>query len=73
MFCLLASYPLSSLYVKLPTDATRHYYSISVAAFFLLGILRLYWGTAQLVFSIVGTYLLVCFNRTERMPWLVFG
>lgn len=67
------AYPLSSLYVKLPTDATRHYYSIFVAAFFLLGVLRLYSGTLQLLGSIVGTWLIVAFNRTERMPWIVFG
>lgn len=73
VFCLLIAYPLSSLYVKLPTDGTRHYYSILVATVFLVGILKLWSGFLQLLFSIVGTYLIVVFNRTERMPWLVFA
>jgi lysophospholipid acyltransferase len=73
VFCLLAAYPLSSLYVKLPTDGTRHYYSILVATFFLVGVLKLWGGFLQLLISIVGTYLIVVFNRTERMPWLVFA
>lgn len=73
VFCLLVAYPLSSLYVNLPTDGTRHYYSILVATFFLVGILKLWSGFLQLLFSIVGTYLIVVFNRTERMPWLVFA
>ncbi|CED83777.1 Predicted membrane protein [Phaffia rhodozyma] len=73
VFCLIAAFPLASVYNRLPLGSVRHSYSIAVAAFFLIAVLKLWSGFFQLVFSIIGTYLIVIFNRTNRMPWLVFA
>jgi lysophospholipid acyltransferase len=74
IFCLLSAYPLSSLYIRLPTGTARHVYSLAVAAFYLLGVLKLYGGVLHLLAASLGTYFIVCFDRRPgRMPWAVFA
>ncbi|KAI0771974.1 MBOAT-domain-containing protein [Trametes elegans] len=74
IFCLLFSYPLGSVYIRIPTahPELKHAFSIAITLFYLVPVLNLYVGTIQLAFSIAGTYYLAQRVHTQRMPWLVF-
>ncbi|KAI9001313.1 MBOAT-domain-containing protein [Trametes punicea] len=74
IFCLLFSYPLGSLYIRMPASRPdfKHIFSIVVTSFFLVIVLNLYLGSLQLLFSVVGTYYIVQRVQSSRMPWLVF-
>ncbi|KAG6861485.1 hypothetical protein C0995_015912 [Termitomyces sp. Mi166 len=72
--CLLVAYPLGSVFVRVPSSqpALRHLFSIAVAAFFFFPVLKLYQGFFQLLASILLTYILAAYDKSARMPWLVF-
>ncbi|OSC98692.1 MBOAT-domain-containing protein [Trametes coccinea BRFM310] len=74
IFCLLFSYPLGSVYIRIPTahPEFKHIFSIVITFFYLVPVLNLYVGAIQLLVSVVGTYYLVERVQTSRMPWLVF-
>ncbi|KAF8607705.1 MBOAT-domain-containing protein, partial [Ceratobasidium sp. AG-I] len=75
IFCLLVAYPLSSVYVKLPKNqpGVKHVFNIGVSLFFLIPILRLYWGTVHVLVSAMFTYVVAARLRSPHMPWIVFG
>ncbi|KAF8681605.1 membrane-bound acyltransferase family [Rhizoctonia solani] len=75
IFCLLVAYPLSTIYVRLPKDKPhiKYVYNIAVSMFFLVPILRLYWGTAHLLLSSTFTYFAAKRIKSQNMPWVVFA
>lgn len=71
--CLLFSWVSAPLLPLFPSPTAKHIANISVSLFFLLGVLRLYNGTLQLVCTALVVYLLVKFRvGGARMPWVVF-
>ncbi|KAF8960202.1 endoplasmic reticulum protein [Flammula alnicola] len=72
--CLLIAYPLGSLFVRIPATkpALRHLYSISVALLFFFPVLKLYSAFFQLLASILATYYIAKFDKSAKMPWVVF-
>ena len=73
--CLLIAYPLGSLFVRIPSTspALRHTFNIAVALFYFFPVLKMYSGFFQLLVSVIGTYFIARFDRTSRMPWIVFA
>ena len=72
--CFLLSYPLGSLYVRIPPTRPNlaHCFSLVVSFFFFIPLLGLGTGLLQLLGSCAGTYLIVAFSRSPHMPWMVF-
>ncbi|QRV87504.1 endoplasmic reticulum membrane protein [Ceratobasidium sp. AG-Ba] len=75
IFCFLVAYPLSSIYVKIPKNQPqiKHAFNIGASLFFLIPLLRLYWGTVHVLVSTMFTYIVAARVQSERMPWIVFG
>jgi lysophospholipid acyltransferase len=73
--CLLLSYPLGSLFVRIPPGqpALKHIFNIAVTLFYLLPMLNLYGGTLQLLGSTLATYFVAKTNTSKNMPWIVFA
>ncbi|PAV20812.1 MBOAT-domain-containing [Pyrrhoderma noxium] len=71
--CLLISYPLGSVFIRLPKNHTvKHAFNIGVTMFYLLGMLNLWSGVAQLLGSILATYYVAKNVKGPSMPWIVF-
>ncbi|KAG8691577.1 lysophospholipid acyltransferase [Ceratobasidium sp. 423] len=75
IFCLLVAYPLSTIYVRLPKNnpQIKYVYNIAVSMFFLVPILRLYWGTVHVLVSSGFTYIAAKSVKSQSMPWIVFA
>ncbi|CAE6497350.1 unnamed protein product [Rhizoctonia solani] len=75
IFCLLVAYPLSTIYIRLPKDnpQIKYVYNVAVSMFFLIPILRLYWGTVHLLVSSGFTYFVAKNIKSQNMPWIVFA
>ncbi|KAH7343969.1 MBOAT, membrane-bound O-acyltransferase family-domain-containing protein [Rhizoctonia solani] len=73
--CLLFAYPLSTIYVRLPKNnpQIKYVYNVAISMFFLLPILRLYWGTVHLLVSSGFTYFTAKRVKSQNMPWIVFA
>jgi lysophospholipid acyltransferase len=71
---LLISFPLSSLYVRLPHSRPNlsHLFSIAVTSFFLVPLLNDLGGMLHLLFSCAVTYGIVVGSKSPNMPWVVF-
>ncbi|KIL67251.1 hypothetical protein M378DRAFT_74038 [Amanita muscaria Koide BX008] len=74
IFSLLASYPLGSVFIRLPSSqpALRHLFSIAIAVFYF-SLLDLCGAFFQLLASILATYYIAKYDRSARMPWIVFA
>ncbi|KAF9443690.1 endoplasmic reticulum protein [Macrolepiota fuliginosa MF-IS2] len=74
IFCLLVAYPLGSLFVRVPSSqpALRHLFSVSVAVLFFFPVLKIYSAFFQLLASILATYYIAKYDKSKKMPWLVF-
>ncbi|KAI5124885.1 hypothetical protein M0805_007315 [Coniferiporia weirii] len=72
--CLLISYPLGSVFVRLPAGnhAIKHLFNIGVTLFYLLAMLDLWSGVAQLLVSILAAYFIAKHVQGPNMPWIVF-
>ncbi|KAH8113294.1 MBOAT-domain-containing protein [Phellopilus nigrolimitatus] len=72
--CLLISYPLGSVFIRLPAGnhTVKHVFNIAVTLFYLVGMLNLWSGVAQLLGSILATYFITKNVQGPRMPWIVF-
>jgi hypothetical protein len=70
--CLLISYPLGSVFVRVPSVGLKHAFNISVTLFYLLPMLNMYNALLQLLLDILVTYFLAKGMKDKRMPWLVF-
>ncbi|WWD17220.1 hypothetical protein CI109_101658 [Kwoniella shandongensis] len=71
---LLISFPLGSLYIRLPPSRPNiaHLFSVIVSTIFLVPLLGLGGGMLHLLFSIAGTYLIVVTMKGPNMPWVAF-
>ncbi|TCD66824.1 lysophospholipid acyltransferase [Steccherinum ochraceum] len=72
IFCLLVSYPLGSVFVRVPSPALKHAFNIAVTLFYLLAMLNLANGALQLLASSLATYFIAANVKTSSMPWIVF-
>ncbi|KDR74386.1 hypothetical protein GALMADRAFT_250302 [Galerina marginata CBS 339.88] len=72
--CLLIAYPLGTLFIRVPSTqpALRHLFSIFVAIFFFFPVLKIYSAFFQLLGSILATYFIARYDKSWRMPWVVF-
>jgi hypothetical protein len=72
--CLLASYPLGSLFIRIPhTQPTlKHLFSISVASFYFVPVLNQGLAFLSLLGDVLFTYFVVRTVQGPRMPWIVF-
>lgn len=72
--CFLISYPLGSLYIRVPSSAPtlRHLFSIGISFFFLVAVLKLWTGFLQLLASVLATYYIALTMKGPNMPWVVF-
>ncbi|KAF8507843.1 MBOAT, membrane-bound O-acyltransferase family-domain-containing protein [Hysterangium stoloniferum] len=73
--CLLVSYPLGSIFVRIPRSqpSFRHLFSIIITGFYLLPVLNLWGGALQLLCSTLATYILAAVIHGRNMPWVVFA
>ena len=73
--CLLISYPLGSLFIRIPATqpGLKHIFNLAVTLFYLLAVLNMYSAFLQLLGSVVGTYLIAANAQGPKMPWIVFG
>ncbi|ODO09822.1 hypothetical protein I350_02040 [Cryptococcus amylolentus CBS 6273] len=74
IFSLLVSYPLGSLYIRLPSSRpyVAHLFSIVLSTVFLVPLLGLGGGMLHLLFSSLGTYAIVKYMKGTNMPWVAF-
>lgn len=68
------AYPLGSLYIRVPASSPniRHLYSVAVAIFFFFPVLQIYTAFFQLLASILATYYIAKYDKSSKMPWVVF-
>ncbi|KAH9938493.1 MBOAT, membrane-bound O-acyltransferase family-domain-containing protein [Fomitopsis serialis] len=73
--CLLVSYPLGSIFIRLPVSQPnlRHVFNVAVTSIYLLPILNMGAAYFQLLADILFTYYVAAYVRTSKMPWIVFG
>ncbi|KAJ2929534.1 hypothetical protein H1R20_g7551, partial [Candolleomyces eurysporus] len=74
IFCLLVAYPLGSLYIRVPASQPnlRHLFSVTVAVLFFFPVLKIYSAFFQLLASILATYFIAKYDKSKKMPWIVF-
>ncbi|WVW84013.1 hypothetical protein I302_106040 [Kwoniella bestiolae CBS 10118] len=74
IFSLLISYPLGSLYVRLPPSKPyiAHLFSVVVSTFVVVFLLEMRTGMLHLLFSITGTYIIAATINGKNMPWISF-
>ncbi|THH33641.1 hypothetical protein EUX98_g500 [Antrodiella citrinella] len=72
IFCLILSYPLGSVFIRVPSPSLKHAFNIVVALFYLIYMLHLGTGTLQLLVSSLGTYFIAANVKGPNMPWIVF-
>ncbi|WFD34976.1 hypothetical protein MCUN1_001822 [Malassezia cuniculi] len=71
--CLLFSWAVAPLLPLLPSPNAKHLANIGLSLFFLVGVLRLYEGTVQLLATALLVYVMVKFRiGGKNMPWFVF-
>jgi len=72
--CLLISYPLGSLFIRIPSSqpGLKHIFNLTVTLVYLLPVLNMYSALLQLLGSVMGTYMIAANVRGPRMPWIVF-
>ena len=66
------SYPLGSVFIRVPGPSLKHAFNIAVALFYLIPMLHLGTGALQLLVSSMGTYLIAANVKGPNMPWIVF-
>lgn len=73
--CLLISYPLGSIFIRVPSSkpALKHVFNVVTTSFYLLPVMGLWSGTAQLLFDVLGTYYIAANVKGSYMPWIVFS
>jgi hypothetical protein len=73
--CLLVSYPLGSLFIRIPpTRSTlRHLFSIFIASFYFVPVLNQGLPFLSLLGDVLTTYFVALKVQGPRMPWIVFG
>ncbi|KAL5530551.1 ALE1 [Sanghuangporus sanghuang] len=72
--CLLISYPLGSVFIRLPSQnhAAKHLFNIGVTLFYMGAVLNLWSAFLQLLGSVLATYFISKHMKGSNMPWVVF-
>ncbi|KAI0254231.1 MBOAT-domain-containing protein [Lactifluus subvellereus] len=72
--CLLSSYPLGSLFIRIPSSQPtfKHLFSIAVASFYFLPVLNHGLAFLSLLGDVLVTYVVARTVQGPRMPWIVF-
>ncbi|EJD53647.1 endoplasmic reticulum protein [Auricularia subglabra TFB-10046 SS5] len=72
---LLVNCPLGSVFIRIPPQypALRHAFSLVISFGVLLGLYGLWFSTAQLLASIIITYVIAKNVKGPNMPWIVFA
>ncbi len=73
--CLLIAFPLGSVFVRIPASqpALKHLFNIAITLFYFFPVLKVYGVFFQLLASVLATYAVAKYDRSSRMPWLVFA
>ncbi|KAI0736106.1 MBOAT, membrane-bound O-acyltransferase family-domain-containing protein [Fomitopsis betulina] len=73
--CLLFSYPLGSIFIRLPVSRPnlRHAFSLAVTSIYLLPIMNMWSAYIQLLADVLVTYYVAAYFKSSKMPWVVFG
>ena len=73
--CLLVAFPLGSVFVRIPSSqpALKHLFNIGITLFFFFPVLKVYGAFFQLLASVMATYTVTKYDRSSRMPWVVFA
>ncbi|KAI0347445.1 MBOAT-domain-containing protein [Trametopsis cervina] len=73
--CLLISYPLGSLFIRIPDNQPnlKHLFNIAVTLFYFIPMLNLWDGLLQLLFDVLVTYYVAKNVKGSSMPWVVFA
>ncbi|KAH8830966.1 endoplasmic reticulum protein [Flagelloscypha sp. PMI_526] len=70
--CLIISYPLGNIFVRLPPKY-KHYFSIFVTFIYFFPILHLYVAFAELLADILATYVIAKnWRSSSKTPWFIF-
>ncbi|KZV75106.1 MBOAT-domain-containing protein [Peniophora sp. CONT] len=73
IFCLLVSYPLGSVFVRIPGRTLKHVFTLVIAGTYLIPLLNLRTGTLELLGDVLVTYFLARgMKNRKNMPWIVF-
>ena len=69
------SYPLGSVFIRIPNDKPelKHLFNVLVTFFYFIPVLNLFTGFLQLLLDVVGTYVIAANVKGPRMPWVVFA
>ena len=72
--CLLISYPLGSVFIRIPNDkpGLKHLFNIVITLIYFIPVLNLWSGFLQLLFDVIGTYVIASNVKSSLMPWFVF-
>lgn len=73
--CLLISYPLGSVFIRLPNDQpnVKHLFNIAITLFYFIPVLNLWDGFLQLLADVIATYYIARNVKSQMMPWIVFA
>lgn len=73
--CLLASYPLGSLFTRIPSSqpTLRHLFNVAIASFYFVQVLDQGWPFLLLLGDVLATYFIALTVQSPRMPWIVFA
>lgn len=74
LICALLSFPFSWIFKRLPDNryTLKHVYNISIATFYVFGILNIKDGIGSLLFSALGCYFITRYVKSSKMPWINF-
>ncbi|KAI0301858.1 MBOAT, membrane-bound O-acyltransferase family-domain-containing protein [Multifurca ochricompacta] len=72
--CLLISYPLGSLFIRIPSTqpTLKHLFNIAIASFYFVPVLNHGLPFLLLLGDVVVTYFIALSVQGPRMPWIVF-
>ncbi|KAI0269304.1 MBOAT, membrane-bound O-acyltransferase family-domain-containing protein [Gloeopeniophorella convolvens] len=73
--CLLISYPLGSVFVRLPASqpALKHLFNVAISTFYFVPVLGQRLPFLLLLGDVLATYFIALTVKGPRMPWIVFG
>ena len=63
------------MFIRLPNDNpnAKHLFNVAVSVFYVVIVLNLWTGFLQLLFDVVGTYVIASNVKGSNMPWFVFA
>ncbi|KAI0092435.1 MBOAT, membrane-bound O-acyltransferase family-domain-containing protein [Irpex rosettiformis] len=73
--CLLISYPLGSVFIRIPNSQPnlKHLFNVFVTLVYFIPVLNLWDGFLQLLADVLVTYYVAKNVKSANMPWIVFA